>query len=270
MNILIVGSSGMLGSMAVKFFSQQHSYVVNTFDKRFSTKTAEEFFSTLLKKINNKNIEVVINAVGAIPQRDPSRQDLFLANTVLPIHLACRLPDHIILVTPSTDCIYTGVSKTPYEDLDFFDDFEDYGLSKALTEMAMQIRKKSIIIRGSILGRTSGYSGRGLLDWFLAQPSSEKVCGWVNHKWNGVTTLEWCKVLHEMLSKGISSGLHSVSSKKAVSKYELLSIAKEIWGRENKIEKTQHPTTLNKTLNASWVRTDIKCQLRELKRFLND
>jgi dTDP-4-dehydrorhamnose reductase len=271
MNILVLGSSVMLGSMAVKFFSNSGSYTVHTFDKRFEAPFTDEYFSQLLDLIEIKEIDVLINAIGSIPQRHPRKEDLFAANTVLPIQLANRLPSHVVLVTPSTDCIYKGTNKNPYEDTDQFDDYEDYGLSKALAEMAVLIRNNSLVIRGSIVGRAPvKSSGQGLLDWFLSLPASEQVSGWTNHQWNGVTTLEWCNILHELLAQRITGGMYSVASENTISKYELLTLVKEVWGRETIITKTQHQKTLNKALNASLVRANIKNQLEELKRFLDD
>lgn len=271
MNILVLGSSGMLGSMALKFFSNNDNGTVEAFDRRFEASSTDPYISELLDLIEIKNIDVVINAIGAIPQRNPSRENLFAANTVLPIQLAQRLPSRIILVTPSTDCIYKGITTKPYEDADQFDDYGDYGLSKALAEMAVLIRNRSLVIRGSIIGRAqTASSGQGLLDWFLSMPAQQEVEGWINHRWNGVTTLEWCKVLQELLEKQVARGMYSVSSKDSVSKYELLVLAKEVWKRETNIKKTKHQKSLNKTLNASLVRANIKDQMKELKRFLDD
>ena len=261
----------MLGSMVLKFFSNNDNWTIHAFDRRFEVSFSDRYFSELLDLIETKQIGVVVNAIGAIPQRNPSRENLFAVNTVLPIKLAQNLPDHVVLVLPSTDCIYKGDTTKAYEDADQFDDYGDYGLSKALAEMAVLIRNRSVVIRGSIIGRViTGSPGEGLLDWFLSLPAKQEVNGWINHRWNGVTTLEWCKVLRELLDQKIASGMYSVCCEYAVSKYELLMQAKEIWRQETRIKKISHKECINKTLNASLVRPSIRKQLEELKQFLDD
>ena len=56
---------------------------------------------------------------------------------------------------------------------------------------------KKYLLRGSIVGPERG-EGKSLLNWFLSQ-NSNKVNGFIDHMWNGITTLNFAKIVDGMI-----------------------------------------------------------------------
>ena len=92
------------------------------------------------------------------------------------------------------------------------------------------------VIRTSIIGPELG-EGHGLMGWFLRQDG--EVNGYVNHLWNGITTLEWAKVCFEIISRGDSPrrAIAQPGIEPAVSKYELLALISRVWEKEIRIKR---------------------------------
>ena len=123
-----------------------------------------------------------------IKQKSEEAFDLLWANSILPLSLARSLKSSHILIQPSTDCVFDGHNNIPYNILDTHTASDVYGWSKSLGETAISGRLNSLIIRGTI--KRYNKSNKGLLAWFLNNPSSNTLNGFTNHFWNGITTLE--------------------------------------------------------------------------------
>ena len=99
MKILILGHSGMLGHMVVKYL-QSNNINICTIDDRWPN---------IKKDIKNFDGDYIVNCIGAIPQRTSD----FDINWELPIWLDLNSPCRVI--HPGTDCEM---------------DSDDYGISK--------------------------------------------------------------------------------------------------------------------------------------------
>ena len=71
--IVILGSKGMLGQTASKYFSLDNKII--PFDRRYSPYERQEFLSML----NALEPEVIINCIGKIKQKTSKFEDLFIA-----------------------------------------------------------------------------------------------------------------------------------------------------------------------------------------------
>ena len=70
MKLLILGSKGMLGNMALKFFSK--FYQVSVFDKKYSIKNRSEY----LDELESLEFDVLINGIGnCLLYTSPSPRD---------------------------------------------------------------------------------------------------------------------------------------------------------------------------------------------------
>lgn len=121
--ILILGHNGMLGNAVSQYFSSQNDYEVETTNTRWNKDDFIEYLS-------NSDADVIINCIGAIPQKKLSAEAYTSINVELPIHLE-TLGKKII--HPTTDCEFSGTipetekySKTSARDAE-----DDYGMSKA-------------------------------------------------------------------------------------------------------------------------------------------
>ena len=92
-----------------------------------------------------------------------------------------------------TDCVFSGEVGGYFEDS--FQDAKDiYGKTKIGGEAE---HSEKYLLRGSIVGPERG-EGKSLLNWFLSQ-NSNKVNGFIDHMWNGITTLNFAKIVDGMI-----------------------------------------------------------------------
>jgi dTDP-4-dehydrorhamnose reductase len=151
----------------------------------------------------------------------------------------------IPIIQIGTDCVYSGLDGDYSEDFEF--DCNDlYGLSKVSGEHES---KSMMTIRCSIIGHEIK-SSVSLMDWFLSQPTSAPVNGYTNHFWNGVTTLAFARVVNGIVAKNAySPGTVHLVPKDQVSKFELLQILAEMYGRKDiEISKFESEMSINRTL----------------------
>lgn len=266
MKILILGSKGMLGSMADLYFSASHEVV--SFNKRISEANLE----SSMHEICSFNADLVINCIGLIKQKSSSFNDLLFVNSILPHFIGQKVSASSLFIQPSTDCVFKGDIRDHYHENSTRDASDYYGISKIYGEFSAMQHSNSLVMRGSIIG-ISPTSGKGLLDWFLAQDDGAQIKGYQNHHWNGITTLEWCKLLDYIINNGLyrNTKLIQFGVPDPVSKYELLLLCNKIFKKNIKIEPCNDSIQVNRTLLSS---ADIKyssyiSQLTELKNFLN-
>ena len=192
--VLVLGPRGMLGQTVMKYFRQTGRNVIAV-DERFENNGWTALTDVLLEHPNG----IVVNCIGRIKQKTNQLHDLLWANAILPLELSHRLPESTLIVHPSTDCVYNGATGAPYATSHKTDAGDEYGWSKALGDAALVHRKNTLIPRVSIIGPDENPAGKGLLNWFLTQPKGSQLKGFENHLWNGITTLEWCRLVDEWI-----------------------------------------------------------------------
>ena len=263
MKLLILGANGMLGQMVFKFFTGEKKYSVLIQNDRFDAAEPRLF----VEKINGINPEIVINCIGSIKQKIPGKQNLYDINARLPGALSKYLNKKIYLIHPSTDCVFSGKSIKPYQGHELPDAEDDYGISKSMGDLCLANRPRTLIVRTSIIGPDSRINSMGLLAWFLRQSTSNVVPGYINHNWNGVTTLEWCQTIESIIPKidlFKKTKTVQLGTKKTVSKFELLNIVNDIYSCGVEIIPTKHIETINRSLMPDIVAESIKQQLSHL------
>jgi dTDP-4-dehydrorhamnose reductase len=264
--ILILGSKGMLGRCVHKFFSLNDLYDVDTLDVFSPFRGQLDLKDLLSPRIKGQNF--IINCIGAIPQKTSD----FKINHELPAIL-CDLADAygFTLIQPSTDCEFSGTLDRRQEYSPYFksDCTDEYGKSKALgTKMVLE-NPRGVVIRTSIIGVTPGFSGAGLLDWYLN--TKDPVDGYTDHYWNGITILEWARVASEIISRlnGLS-GLYQVKGQ-SVTKYDILKTAKDVFGRGGEIVAKASGDPRNRRLSSNFTYLanypDLRGQMIDLKKF---
>ena len=258
--IVILGPNGMLGQNVNKYFSPDNEIIL--FNMRYSQNARKEFLSAL----QNYEPEVIINCIGKIPQKTSTFEDLFVANALLPLELNAAFDDTVI-IHPSTDCVFSSDKKEPNNSFDAPNAQDEYGLSKIYGELSGVLRANTFIIRSSIIGLTDGYKSEGLLDWFMRQDESVPINGYTNHIWNGVTAFEWCGLAEQLIFDPPTekqSGIIQIGSKTPVSKYELLTSAKDIFSKKIDIIPLETSSAVNRVLNP---KVQIESVAVQLKRY---
>lgn len=242
-NIIVLGSKGMLGQMVSLFFSK-NGYNIIEFNTRFTEENSNLYFAEL----NKLEDGFVINCIGRIKQKSGDAFNLLLSNTIFPLALSSRLKHTHFLIHPSTDCIFDGKADSPYCHSAPHTALDVYGWSKSLGETAIKKSTNSIIIRVSIIGPDNN-SDKGLLSWFLSQPKGSHLRGYINHYWNGITTLEWCKILNKIiLNKKLllryrSEGIVQLGTDEIYSKFDMLNIFNDYYETKFKITPVQEEST---------------------------
>lgn len=257
-NILILGSGGMLGSQVVQKLKElKNAKVYATFRKKKSIKYKNikfiKFDATkpeTLSKYKNK-FNYVINCIGIIkPYIDEKKCDSIynatVVNSILPYRLSKIFNKKKTKIYQiATDCVFSG-KEGNYKESDKHDCVDVYGKTKSLGEV------KTINfynIRCSIIGRELK-NKLSLLEWFIKNPLKQKINGFSNHAWNGVTTKAFGEVIKTIIQKNIDipKNFHLVP-KNIVSKFDLLKILQKKYNRDDiKIVKTNSKESINRTI----------------------
>ena len=159
MRILVTGKNGQLGQSMIKLLninpkykSKQHEFIfVGKDELDLADKSSIDFFFN-----KNKKFDIVVNC-AAYTSVDKAEEEEELANLVN--HLGVKyLAESIInqkgkLIHISTDYVFDGESKKPYDEMDKTHPINVYGKTKLMGERAVQetMPINAIIIRTSWL-----------------------------------------------------------------------------------------------------------------------
>lgn len=223
MKTLVLGSNGMLGRYVKQYLDADGGTrgFLNavTFVDDKATRFAFEH------ELTWRDYDLVVNCIGVIkPQvAQVGVADTIKINSIFPHMLADTCAFHKIkLVHVTTDCVFSG-HNGPYRENLLHDATDLYGRSKSLGEP-----QNCATIRTSIIGEEVGQS-RSLVEWFKSQKDG-RCSGYVNHYWNGITCLQFAKVVEWMISKNMFwEGVRHVYSPDPVSKYELLKLLNDAY-----------------------------------------
>ncbi len=260
--VLVLGASGMLGSMVAAYLAEQETVSVRGTvrnpsileDCRQRIRRAE--WSLLDARDEGTwdpidDADWIVNAIGVIKPliHDEDAAEVASAiavNSQFPFQLGMRAAAAGARVLQiATDCVYSG-SKGLYSELDVHDALDVYGKTKSLGEARMSNVHH---LRCSIVG-PERYPGRSLLAWFLSQPVGSQVRGFANHLWNGLTTLHFAKLCGAIISQDIAlPHLQHVIPGGVVSKAELLqAFAGAFERRDVTVEVVEADKAVNRTL----------------------
>ena len=267
--ILLFGSTGMLGRYIYLYFKNNTTISIECIDYRI----INEYFNDLediLKSYNINNNTCVINCIGIIPQRsniNTTYKQYILVNGLFPNILAKICNKHNAeMIQPSTDCVFSGIHGNYYEN-DTPDDHSLYGLSKYFGEP-----EGCSVIRTSIIG-FEYKNKKSLIEWLISS-NNKTIDGWNNHIWNGITCLEFCKVIDTIIKKELFwKGIRHIYSPDTVTKYELLVCLKNLLNLNITINLCNTTNSINKKLNSNYNLVDIlnikplETQLIELRQF---
>lgn len=237
MRVVILGHTGMLGSMVFKVLSKDKDLEVCPIGRReLNARFVDDWG---LRRIV-QGADWVINCIGLIPQKPHSIKDTIEINAMFP-HKLAEIPVKIIQI--ATDCTYSG-KDGGYIETDKHDALDVYGKTKSLGE----VHKSNFFnIRCSIIGLNEIKSLQG---WFLSQPEGATVNGYLNHFWNGVTTLHFAKMCLGVIKSNIElPNVQHFVPKDTVSKEKLLKYIAEAFDRKDiNINKFLTPT-IDRTLS---------------------
>lgn len=256
--VAVLGSTGMLGSTLTRILEQDSASVIE-FNRSGKSVTGTNRVINLdvlqpynlFEIFSGLQIDYVINAIGMIKQLiDEGKSEDIFAASAINTDFVSRLNEFSLetgvrIIQIGTDCVYSG-SLGSYSEDSTFDPTDVYGRTKILGEQASS---ESMIIRTSIIGKEV-QSAFSLLDWVISQPVGAVINGYVNHMWNGVTTLHFSEVVLGIINSGsfLKGTTHLVPSDIA-SKYELIKIIAREFGRQDlDIREFEAEDSIDRTL----------------------
>jgi len=282
MKVIVLGASGMLGSMALDYLSSDPDIELaaavrsRNLMQMLQPRTGNTAWRLLdaeqcsVQEIAETlgDAEWAINAIGIIKHsiHDDNAAEIeraVLVNALFPHYLAraaeqtgCRV------LQIATDCVYSGL-KGHYSEKDEFDPLDVYGKTKSLGEVfsANVNHIRCSIIGPELKGHTS------LMDWFLRQPTGSLVNGYINHQWNGVTTLHFARICHGIMKNNLKlPHMQHIIPNGAITKAELLQcFAREYRRQDITIKPFKASSNINRTL--STVNESINRQLWQAAGF---
>lgn len=225
MRTIILGNTGMLGSMLAK-----------TWEGDF-TSTGRKDFNAISPHLSKLFFyDYVVNCIGMTKPHCTDEKGAILVNAYFP-HL---LPTHTIQI--ATDCVYSG-KKGSYVETDPHDALDVYGKTKSLGEAKTVRNLRCSIIGPEIKGHTS------LHDWFLSQTEAQ---GFTNHLWNGITTYHFSKICQGIIREGIElPNVQHIVPADTVTKAELLRIIAEAYDKDIKVTDVEAEETIDRTLSTN-------------------
>lgn len=243
--IVILGSTGMLGSTVTKYFLSAGNYEVKTSIRNMNFKTNDNFIFDPLDESSWHNIpkdaDYYINCIGVIkPFMAANMKDSIFLNAYFPYLLAEEFKN-VIHIT--TDCVFSGRDGNYNED-SVHDALDEYGKSKSLGEP-----KNCMVLRTSIIG-PEVHKNASLISWVRAQGDKE-INGFTNHLWNGVTTLQYAKICDQIISNGwYKEDLYHICSPSIVNKFELVSMISEKYEVGAIITPTEASESVDRTMSS--------------------
>lgn len=268
--IIIFGSHGMLGQYVSQWLSKKY-HIINITRKEFDvlnyvTPNAVFNLETFLVKYALNEKTIVINCIGLIPQThayDPL--NYIYINSTFPSKLSdiCN-KYHCKLIHPTTDCVFNGKQGYPYTEKSIRNENSMYGTSKMLGENI-----DACIIRTSIIGEQL-YHAYSLLEVVKSRKNGH-IKGYTNHYWNGITCLQFAKIIDYMIEHDIFwKGIRHLFSPRSVSKYELVECINLCYNLNIDIEKTcTDDHIIDKSLSTNYMYHDTY-QLHNLNKYIPD
>jgi dTDP-4-dehydrorhamnose reductase len=165
------------------------------------------------------------------------------------------------MIQPTTDCVYSG-TRGGYTESDLPDETGNYGVSKSLGEPL-----NCTVIRTSIIGEELA-NKKSFLEFVR---NSTHMQGWDNHMWNGITCLQYCKVVETIITNHLFwKGVRHICSPSPISKYMLACTIASEFKVDVQIERVLSETPCDRTLGTLFELfyiPDIKEQIAELRDF---
>ena len=244
-NVLVLGATGMLGSMVARVLAQNPELDVRGTSRAPTSSDLLDFDASrdaVEQLVSTDEFEWIVNAVGVIRRRIDDSDPASVAraievNSAFPHRLAAALRPHQRVIQIATDGVFSGLSG-PYDERAVHDAGDVYARTKSLGET---VTPRFLHLRCSVIGPERDRPA-SLLGWVLSQPSGARITGYTNHRWNGVTTWHFARLCEAVIAGeagDLPSPLHVVPGD-AVTKAELLELSLAAFGRSD-VTLTREP-----------------------------
>jgi dTDP-4-dehydrorhamnose reductase len=264
MNIILFGSSGMLGRYVYNVLKSLYNVICITRDQ-FDIENDEWSRLDYILSTNLNENDLIINCAGIIPQKynNTNFKKYIRVNTLFPHKIKEIAKNRYKFIHITTDCVFDGL-KGSYSITDKHNALDIYGISKSLGEP-----EETTIIRTSIIGEELT-GKKSLIEW-LKSNKNGKINGYINHYWNGITCLELAKYIKNIIYKNdFWLGIRNVFSPDIINKYDLCCYVNQIYELNINIEKYEDYISKNMTLCGDYIiEKTIFLQIIDLFEFID-
>ena len=274
--VLVLGGSGMLGSMVVDLLSRNGTFDVTATvrDAALATQFGAHLPGAAWRVFRFEghppSLDMldghpwIVNAIGITK---PLIRDDHPAEIERAIDVNARLP-YLIghrarqsgarVLQIATDCVYSG-RQGGYRETDLHDALDVYGKTKSLGE---SFQDNVHHLRCSIIG-PEPKDFKFLIEWFRRQAPAATVKGFVNHRWNGVTTLHFARLCAGIIARGLAlPHLQHVVPSGSMTKASMLHAFAAAFRRPDiQIEDVEAGTIVDRTLDT--ITPDVNRRLWE-------
>jgi dTDP-4-dehydrorhamnose reductase len=265
--VVVLGATGMLGSMVADWLERDPTLEVAT------TVRSAELGQRLAARLPRASVSVldvtcpselaaairgaqwIVNAIGITKPyvRDDVPHEVERAvrvNALFPhVLVEAAASEGARVLQIATDCVFSG-REGGYAEGAGHDPLDVYGKTKSLGEArAAGVHH----LRCSIVG-PEPRTGAFLLEWLRRQPQGATVPGFTDHRWNGVTTLQFARLCHAIVrdEPELPPLMHVVPTG-AVTKRELLELITAALGR---VDVVIRPVASGRPVNRTLVTVD--------------
>lgn len=209
MTVVILGGTGMLGSMLVRVLNELPVPVYASFHDGSKERPKADSVHWFMFNAGGRlppSIESglgpgdwIVNAIGLIPHRGLGRRrDAIQVNASFPYELIRYTERRVRVLQIATDCVFLG-NKGAYVEDDPHDAVTVYGKTKSLGEVDAPGFHH---LRCSIVGPELN-NKLSLLEWVLSHDPDSEIMGYSNHLWNGITTLAFAKIVEHVIADDV-------------------------------------------------------------------
>ncbi|MDD3804081.1 MAG: dTDP-4-dehydrorhamnose reductase [bacterium] len=210
MKILLIGSTGQLGSDILRLFEKKHS-VVSGGREIFDIRYADEFGNFIKNRFS-----AVINCAAFldVPLAEKSVRDPLLMNYYAPMKMAgeCR-KRNVRFIHFSTDYVFDGKKNSPYIEDDSANPLNVYGMTKYMGERGVLYENPSASVMrvSGLYGKTpSRAKGYNFISLFLDKAGKSEIVDVVGDEiLTPTSTRNIARQTLVVLENGVSGIIHS-------------------------------------------------------------
>ena len=230
MKVIVLGSTGLLGSYVTNYLSDgavlsdNRSYKVVALNRNHFDASTRRLPESIIQTITPG--DVVINCVGVLKPFIPKTgyAKTIMINSHFPQLVAdvCS-KNGARFIHICSDCVFSG-EKGSYLETDVCDADDIYARTKSITPTF------GSIIRTSFIGIDNRSRAHGLLNYITGHAAGCRLYGYDNCMWNGVTALQLAIIIeHIILTKGYWTGIRHVFTMDHLSKYDVCKLVNDIF-----------------------------------------
>jgi len=212
MKIVIIGSTGQLGTDLMKTFREGHEVMGLT----HQDVEVSNYSSCLTLKEHHPEVIVNTAAFHRTDQCEEEPEKTFLINAIGPKNIA-KISKEIEAITIfiSTDYVFDGKKNKPYTEDDVPNPINTYGISKLAGELFTKQNPRQYVIRVASLFGAAGASGKGgnFVETMITKAKKQEPISVVDDQWMSPTyTKDAAKTIKKIVESQLPFGTYHATN----------------------------------------------------------